>query len=519
MEQLTQIWTSLDMRRRIMVIAATLVMFLAILGMSRIASTPTMALLYSELDEMAAGDVVNALDQRNLEYQVRGQSIYVEASQRDRLRMSLAAEGLPANNSKGYELLDSLNGFGTTSRMFDAAYWRAKEGELARTIAASPSIASARVHIARTPDGPFRRDQEPSASVTLKPAGAGISDNHARSLTFLVASSVAGLVPDRVTVMDETGMLLGMAAGNEASGMTSNQSETLRSSILRLLEARVGSGNAVVEVSLDVVTEREQITERLVDPDSLIAISTDTEERKSESSGSSAAGVTVASNLPDGDAASNGGDSRDQDSESRERVNYEFSETQREITRIPGAIKRISVAILVNHQVVLDGQGGSTYEARPEEELNDLQELVASAVGLDTQRGDRITIKSMPFELVEPAGETVTSGDANGLPFDVTSISKLGLLSLVTVLLGIFVIRPLLMQQKRPEESVNAISGVVEYDSSSSSAELVDQASPPALAEPEPSDPMERFRELIGDRQDESIQILQSWLEEKAEKV
>ncbi len=81
--------------------------------------------------------------------------------------MNLAADGVPAGGSQGYELLDSLSGFGTTSQMFDAAYWRAKEGELARTILANPEVRAARVHISAISARRFDRDFRPTASVAV----------------------------------------------------------------------------------------------------------------------------------------------------------------------------------------------------------------------------------------------------------------------------------------------------------------------------------------------------------------
>ena len=112
----------------------------AVLGLARMAAQPSMALLYAGLEPGPAGEVIEALEARGVQIQVEGGSILVPATERDALRMTLAAEGLPTNSTKGYELLDGLSGFGTTSQMFDAAYWRAKEGELARTILSSPSI-------------------------------------------------------------------------------------------------------------------------------------------------------------------------------------------------------------------------------------------------------------------------------------------------------------------------------------------------------------------------------------------
>lgn len=515
MEQVIQIWTGMDLRRRVMVVVATAAMFAAIIALSRAASSPSLTLLYSGLEPASAGEVVAALEQQNIAHQIKGGAIYVDATQRDSLRMTLAAQGLPANSTKGYELLDSLTGFGTTSRMFDAAYWRAKEGELARTIAASPQIASARVHIASPIGDPFRRNQSPTASITVRSAGAGVSNEHARSLTFLVASSVAGLTPDRVTVMDHNGALLGVTAGNEAAGAAAKgQSDDLRAKLIRLIEARVGQGNAVVEVTMDTVTEREEISERIIDPNSLIAISTDTEERSSENSGSSGGGVTVASNLPDGEAAVSG-QSREQDSEIRERVNYEFSETHREISRPPGSIRRISIAILVNQIEVLDGEGGSQTASRSDAELTDLKELVVSAAGLDEARGDQITIKSMTFEASDAEGVLATATSFPSASLDVMGLAKSGLLALVVLGLGIFVLKPILTKpqtQQLPQSP--PLNGVIEFDDPEGSAPDITptQTTLPDLAKP---DPMERFRELIGERQDESIQILQSWLAEK----
>jgi len=125
-QQILGLWNALDTRRRLIVGVATLAMFAAVLGLARIAATPSMSLLYAGLDAPAAGEVIAALDQRGISHEVRGDAIFVSAPERDGLRMTLATEGLPANSIKGYELLDGLSGFGTTSQMFDAAYWRAK---------------------------------------------------------------------------------------------------------------------------------------------------------------------------------------------------------------------------------------------------------------------------------------------------------------------------------------------------------------------------------------------------------
>lgn len=355
MQQLIDIWSGMNARRRVIVTLATVAMFAAVLSLARMASAPSLSLIYAGLESGPAGEVVRALEQRGVAYDVRGGSIFVDSARRDELRMTLASEGLPANSSRGYELLDGLSGFGTTSQMFDAAYWRAKEGELARTILTHPSISSARVHIAKTGNNPFQRDVQPSASVSISTASGGLSAKHAKGLKFLVASAVPGLTPEDVSIIDSEGGLLGMAEETPTNA-ADDRTDAIRQRVTRLLEARVGPGNAVVEVSVDTVTQTESVRERVIDPGSRVAISTDTEEVANQSTDQGGGDVTVASNLPDGDGAA-GDSSSSQVSETRERINYEVSETERQITMVPGAVKRLTVAVLVNGTTTTDANG------------------------------------------------------------------------------------------------------------------------------------------------------------------
>src|SRR6056297_3683422 len=221
LQQIGTVWNALDSRRRIIVILASLGMFAAVLMLARLASAPSLELLYSGLESSAAGEVVTALEQRGVAYEVRGGAIFVDAAERDTLRMTLATEGLPATSTKGYELLDGLSGFGTTSQMFDAAYWRAKEGELARTIVSNPQISTARVHIANSSANPFQRDVTPTASISVTTTGAILTMAQARALKFLVASAVPSLVPENVAVIDGKGGLIG-AEDEAAAGMTAD---------------------------------------------------------------------------------------------------------------------------------------------------------------------------------------------------------------------------------------------------------------------------------------------------------
>jgi flagellar M-ring protein FliF len=540
-QQVVNIWSALNPRKRLMVAFASLVVFASVLAIGRMAGSPNMTLLYAGLEANAAGDVIRALEQQGVFHEVRGGAIYVDRAARDTLRMTLASEGLPANNAQGYELLESLTGFGTTSQMFDAAYWRAKEGELARTIVSIPSISAARVHIANTTGNPFQREARPSASVTLTMSSGSLSVAQARAIRSLVSSAIASLKPEDVAIIDSVAGLVGGADGEQSATTGDDRSEAMRERALRLLEARVGTGNAMVEVNITTNLESETIRERLVDPESRVAISVDSEEMSTESTNAEAGTVTVASNLPDGDARDDNG-SRNNNNQTRERVNYEVSETSRELMRAAGMVKRITVAVLVNAVQQTGPDGQITFQQRSDAELQDLRDLVSSAVGLDESRGDVVTLKSMEFLQPAQMGTEVVSTAFQGLALDAMTLIQLAVLAIVALVLGLFVLRPILTGA-HPTRAIQQGSGgnALALTSPSSSTEAMipltgeiadDTFSFPSkpgirMQRDDPSsdiplgtgDPLHRLRNLIAERQDETVEILRGWLENKGEKA
>lgn len=541
MKQFLNVWSALSPRKRIFVALASFVVFASVLGIGRMAATPQLTLLYSGLEARAAGEVVQALQQQGVVHEVRGGAIYVDAAARDALRMTLASEGLPANTAQGNEILDSLTGFGTTSQMFDAAYWRAKEGELARTILSIPNVRAARVHIASTGSNPFLREIRPSASVTVTIAGASLSVTQARAIKSLVSSAVASLRPEDVTIIDSVAGVIGGADEDPSISPGTDRSDALRERVLRLLEARVGVGNAMVEVNITTDTEAETIRERIVDPDSRVAISTDSEQSNTDATNAQGGTVTVASNLPDGDAASEN-ESRSTNNLTRERVNYEMSETSRELMRAAGDVKRITVAVLVNGIAQTGEDGQPVLQPRPDEELQALSDLVSSTVGLDQDRGDVVTIKSMNFLQTEPLGTVVTSSIFQNLAFDAMSLIQLAVLAIVAVVLGLFVLRPILLSPvqdnalkiagepaaleiARPSiGSANLIplTGEIADDTyvfPSSPGTAIDSIPGQPDTSRNTAEPVERLRQLIAERQDETVEILRGWLEDKGERA
>ncbi len=534
MEQILAFWNALDTRRRLGFGLALGLALATVVLIARMAATPSMALLYAGLEGARAGDVIGALDQRGIRYEVRGDSIWIDARLRDETRMALAAQGLPANAASGYELLDELSGFGTTSQMFDAAYWRAKEGELARTIMSSPHVRAARVHVSHGGAQPFRRDRQTSASVTVAPVSGALSPEQAQALRFLVASAVAGLAPEGVAVIDSAS---GAVVGEDRNGMVQGgeRAAELRRNVERLLEAHVGRGRAVVEVNVDTTTDRETVLERLIDPESRVALSEESEERDATASDTRQGGVTVASNLPDGDAAGGDGRSDSREREARERRTWDVSQTRREVERGPGAIRRLTVAVLLDGVRAPGEDGAMEWRPRPEAELEALRELVASAVGYDAARGDVITLRSLPFEPAAALDDGYLPGLAERLGLDPMGLIRLAALALVLLILVLFVLRPILRgaapaaalsapaagardQQSLPgpdgkradprgTDGAPVLTGEIDTDDARA-MRAVGPAAPP-------EDPVARMRRMIAERQDETVEILRSWMDEQ----
>ena len=531
MQQLTAVWQALDPRKRLIVAAATMAMFAAVYGVTSLATRPSMTLLYAGIEGSHAGELLTALDQRDVKYEVRGQAIYVESTRRDALRMDLASEGLPASSGTGYELLDSLSGFGTTSQMFDAAYWRAKEGELARTISALPNMRSVRVHISNAQPQGFQTQNAPKASVTVTTRGGSLSAAHARALKFLVSAAVAGMVPADVAIIGGDG---GLVQSDDEMGAHGgdDRAADLRQNVTRILEAHVGFGKAVVEVSVETVTDSEAISERKIDPQGRVAISSQSDEKTSSANDNGSSAVTVASNLPAGNTAGGGKTSQSTDTQTTERVNYEVSETKRDVVKNPGAIRRMTVAVLVDGLETTDAAGQATWQPRPDDELAALRDLVAASVGFDESRGDVISIKSLAFEPIAEVGTEAGGSFLSTFPIDVMSLVQLTVLAIVSLVLGLFVLRPILTVRNSRVPALAAplptiaapsvLTGVIEEGSFMPRDMVLANGgrhggAPTLGGTAEVADPIARLRRLITERQDESVEILRSWMDDTAE--
>jgi flagellar M-ring protein FliF len=439
-------------RQRLLVLGGTLAaMLLAILFGLGAVTSPDYSPLYRNLSLTAANSVEATLSSAGFNVQLSedGTSVLVPREDMVRARMVLAETGIQIDGEPGWELFDESNGLAMNSFLQKVNKLRAMEGELARSIQTLDGVQSARVHLVLPEREPFARETPmPRASVVVRPVpGRSVSRKQANAIRNLVSSAVAELDLARVTVLSASGetILAESPNGDSQVTMQSNKvaiEDRLSREIQDILTARVGAGNARVHVNVELTTQREVIVEQSFNPEQQVVRST---ENKTESQAGTENGgnVGVENNIPAALAEPNGGASS-QRSKSGETVNYEIGNTRREIVREAGDVRRLSVAVLVNGIYNVDGSEVS-YAERTPEELNRLAELVKTAVGFDTGRGDSVSVYSMRFmDYSMDVGEPVSLSMTEQLANNIVPIVR-GLLALLLVgLILILGVRPML---------------------------------------------------------------------------
>ncbi|EAR51738.1 putative flagellar M-ring protein [Oceanicola granulosus HTCC2516] len=443
-------------QRRLIALAATGIGLTAalLLGVGAVLA-PTYAPLYSGLSPSGAAQVVGTLEQAGFRVDVSADGTMVSVPDSDlaRARMALADQGLPDEGVPGWELFDNSTGLGMNSFMQRINRLRALEGELARSIQTIDAVDSARVHLVLPEREAFSRARpEPSASVIVRASGRSeIGRNQARAIRNLVAAAVPDLAPSRVTVLSASGETI-LADDGEPGSDVSLQSvrasleDRMSRSIDQILSARVGAGNARVQVSVDLTTERQVILQQSYDPNQRVVRSTETRNETVEDTQAGQDQVDAAGNLPEalGGEAEGSTGARSNRTAADEIVNYEIGSTRSEVIREPGDVEKISVAVLVNGIYNRLPNGDVEYEERPPEEIERLTRLVESAVGYDAQRGDTVSVESLRFMDYSMELGDGTGGGIGQLLLGNASAAMRGLFAIgIVALVMLFGVRPL----------------------------------------------------------------------------
>jgi len=418
--------------------------------------TEPKALLYSNLDLKEAASISQALDQAGIKYEAKGDGSTIMVA-RDKVaatRLMLSSKGLPTSGSVGYEIFDNQSALGQTDFVQNLNRQRALEGELARTIRSLDGVTFARVQLVLPKRQMFEDEAEqPSASVVVGVGGREPSADQVRALQNLVAGAVPNLKPDRVTIVDQNSKMLGggdgqAAASQAADDQRSATEEKIKKRVRELVEGVVGPGKARVQVTADIDLNQTTTQQEKFDPDGQVVRSTQTVEENAKQNQPDTAGQASASaNVPGTPGASTASNNASASGKTEEMTNYEIGKTTTTTVEEPGTIKKLSVAVAVDG-ITAAGAGGKpgAYTARTAQEMQRIEQLVRSAVGYDSTRGDQISVINVRFDRDVAAGG-VASTAPKLLDFDKNDLmrgAELLVLAAVSALIIFFVVRPLL---------------------------------------------------------------------------
>ncbi|MCU1336574.1 MAG: flagellar M-ring protein FliF [Bryobacterales bacterium] len=423
MDQVKRIVGSLSGRQLVTIIVAALLVAGGIYGLAQWQREAGFRPLYTTLAPEDAALVVQRLKESGVAYRIsaNGTVISVPEERVAELRLDMAAAGLPKSGRIGFEIFDKTN-LGMTDFAEHVNYRRALEGELERSVMALTEVEQARVHISFPQESVFQEARQPAkASVLLRLRGASqLPETAIPAITHLISSAVEGLSPEAVSVLDMRGNLLNRAkrVGSDA-GSGSGTSEAaleyrrtvehdLATKLDATLEPLVGAGRYRAAVSADTdITSGEQSEEHFDPTQSVMVNSQKTEDVSSPAR--TASGIPgTASNLPEPappPVTVGAGSSR-----KTENVSYQSSRTVKRTVLPQGGIKRLSVSVLIDHEVHFEGSGAQAKRvltAPPPERLKVIHDLAAAAVGFNMERGDQLIVESLPFEStvnLEPPG-------------------------------------------------------------------------------------------------------------------
>lgn len=474
MDNLTQLINRIGLPR-LAAMATVAVLMLGFFGFLVMrAQTPNLAPLYTGLSLEDSSAILSQLQTQNIPYELRGDgdTILVPRDQITTLRMSLASSGLPQRGQVGYEIFDQQSTLGATSFVQNINNVRALEGELARTITSLNRIKSARVHLVLPERELFRRDRkDPSASIVLSVRGE-LSNGEIRAIQHLVASAIEGLIPNRVSIVDDQGNLLASGSEDDAGGALAGQAEErtlgyenrMRTRLEDMLANVVGAGRARVEVSAELDFNRSTTTSETFNPDGQVVRSTQNRENQNRSNGNNGQ-VTVANELPGASQNAANGGATETGNSTEEVTNYEISKTTNTAVTEAGALKRLTVAVVVDGIYTTDTSGTSTYAPRSADDLAQITTLVRSAVGFSETRGDQVDVVNMQFAERPQAAATGTDASAGLLDFtrdDLMNGAEMAVTLLIALALVFFVMRPLLKKVLTPETPLLALPPAAE---------------------------------------------------------
>jgi flagellar M-ring protein FliF len=407
---------------------------------------PSYTTLYTGLAQEDASKVVEHLTSQKIPYKLEdnGQTIKVQKEKVYETRLSLASKGIPSTGIIGYEIFDKTT-MGMSEFMQKLNYKRAIEGELARTIMQQEGVEGVRVHIVIPQKAVFKEEEKPTtASVVLKLKGNyNLTKTNIMAITNLVASSVEGLTPGHISIIDTKGRLLSRESDDGSLAVTSSRQYEVKQSIENYLAQKaqtmldnvLGYGNAMIQIAADVDFAQVEKTMETYDPNGQVAISE--QVIKGENNGRTSADSSAQLNQ-------------------NSTTNYEISKTIQKVIEGSGNIKRLSVSAVINFAAKEVKNGEKTevkYEPRSDDQMKKLEEIVKNAVGLDPRRNDQFSMVNLSFET-----NTLDGTKEEGGSF-LDNINKFSNLILILVAIGasMFIVKNLMYRLKNEKIVIGTV--------------------------------------------------------------
>ncbi len=440
-QSLLDLWKQFGVNQRVSLVVAAVAVLGGLLGVVLWSQRPDYQLLYARMGEKDAASVIGYLQTQNIAHQVSagGTAVQVPSNLVYKLRMDLAAKGLPSGEGVGYEIFDKGQ-FGLSDFVQRTNYLRALQGELARTIAQLQGVRSARVMIVQPENRLLLTEQgvKPTASVFVDVGGGRLETEQVNSIRHLVANAVQGLQPDQVAVVDNRGHVLSEelrqdpTLGSASSQMRYRQQieDYLAKKVESMLATVIGPGNAVVRVSAEIDAEATVLTQDRYDPEGQVVRSqTVTEDTTNSTEARSAGGaVGVSANVPEksGGAAEAPRPTSTSEQQRKNRTTaYEINHTITNVTRSPGTVKSVTAAVFIAPRTAPAGPAVAGQPApapgvvkRTPEELAALRQIVINALGLKPAAGQAldtlVSLQEVEFQAAGPLPEQVAALQREG---------------------------------------------------------------------------------------------------------
>jgi flagellar M-ring protein FliF len=380
--------------QKVVTVAVGLALVIGGFTFSSWASKPSYAPLFTNLAPADASGIIDKLNANGTPYQLAANGTSILVPQKDvyDLRLSMSAAGLPSAGASGYSLLDK-EGITTSEFKQHVDYQRALEGELSKTIKSISGVREAAVHLAMPKQSVFTDgSQKATGSVLLTTdPGTTLSSGQVQSVVNLVSSSVPGLAADQVSVSDASGKVLSVAGDANSGAAADTRTEAIAqynkrvsSEVQQMLDQLVGAGHSVVTVNADLDFDKNNtVSNRYVYATGIPPLS-EANTTESYGAGQNGAGGVLGAAQPSPTAVpgATGANGYRKTTTTRDNAVGQITETR---NSAPGKVRTLSVAVLLDKN------------APPVDEAQ-VRELVSSAVGLDTKRGDSLALASAPFD-------------------------------------------------------------------------------------------------------------------------